>query len=262
MASKYESDARTGTSSPAERTLGTVRPSGSATPPNDPADKVTVWPDLLYRELLAALVLVVALMVAAIVFDAPLEEPADPTRTPNPAKAPWYFVGLQELLTYFDPWIAGVCIPLLITIGLCAIPYLDPTRTDQGVYTIRRRPLASAVFITGIVGWFVLIAIGLWFRGPGWAWVWPGHALAHAESSAATWSVPNVVGIPAVLGFFGVGGYLIVRWTVGWPGFTRWRRWVFALLLLAMTATLIKIVLRVVFGIQYVVSFDRFGFNI
>jgi hypothetical protein len=223
---------------------------------------VPVWPHLLFRELVAALLVLVVLMVASIVFDAPLESPADPTRTPNPAKAPWYFVGLQEFLVYFDPWIAGVGIPLIITLGLCAIPYIDPSRRGQGVYTVRRRPLASAIFLIGLVAWFVLIAIGLWFRGPGWSWVWPGEDAASAAVGTASRSLPNIVGVPLVIAFFFGGGALIVRRTARWEGFTRWRRWAFAILFLAMAGTVIKITLRIFFGIQYVVSFDRVGFNL
>lgn len=222
---------------------------------------VTVWPHLLFKELLVALGFVILLTVASVIFDAPLEEPADPMHTPNPAKAPWYFVGLQELLVYFDPWLAGVGIPILITIGLCLIPYLDPTRNDQGVYTVRRRPVASAIFITGIAGWFVLIAIGTWFRGAGWGWVWPGQATI-AETSRGPWNLPNVVGVPLVIGWFLGGGAWIVRRTASWPGFTTWRRWTFALLLLAMAGTALKIVLRVVFDLRYVVSFARLGLDI
>ncbi len=245
-----------------QRTLGTVRPPGSGAPPVPRAKMVTVWPHLLFPELLAALGLVIVLTVASVVFDAPLEDPADPMHTPNPAKAPWYFVGLQELLVYFDPWLAGVALPILITIGLCLIPYLDPTRNDQGVYTVRRRPLASAIFIVGVVGWFALIAIGMWFRGPGWTWVWPGQTAVLAESAGAARNVPNLVGVPLLLAFFVGGGAWIVRRTASWPEFTLWRRWTFAVLLLAMVGTLLKIVLRLVFDIQYLVSFDRFGLNI
>jgi hypothetical protein len=201
-------------------------------------------------------------MVVSLVFDAPLEEPADPTRTPNPAKAPWYFVGLQELLVYFDPWMAGVGIPLIIIFGLCAIPYIDPTRTGMGIYAIRRRPMASAIFLVGLVGWFLLIAIGLWFRGPGWAWVWPGATGVHSQPTGASRSLPNLVGVPLVLAFFGGGGMLIVRRARAWPGFTPARRWIFALLLLAMIGTVIKIIFRLAFDLQYVVSFPQYGFNL
>ena len=93
-----------------------------------PADEVQVWPHLVVREFLMALAVIVVIWIISIAFNAPLEEKANPAVTPNPAKAPWYFVGLQELLTYFDPWIAGVAIPSIIVFGLLAIPYLDVNR--------------------------------------------------------------------------------------------------------------------------------------
>jgi hypothetical protein len=226
-------------------------------------DVVTAWPHLFFRELLAGLLLLVVLGVLAILIDAPLEEAANPLRTPSPAKAPWYFVGLQELLTYFDPWVAGVMIPLLIVIGLCALPYFDPSRSGQGVYTVRERPLASAIFIAGVAAWVLLIVVGTWFRGPGWMWMWPWapRAWSHAAALPAH-SLPTLVGVALVLAWFVGGGIWIVRRTAHLHGFTRGRRWWFAFLLLAMTGTLIKIVARLAFGIQYFVRFPGSGFGL
>jgi hypothetical protein len=228
----------------------------------EPGGLVMVWPELLYRELIAGLLVLVLLGLAALLFDAPLDDPADPTRTPNPARAPWYFVGFQELLHYFDPWVAGVAIPLVIVFGLCAIPYLDSTRAGQGVYSVRERPLASTIFAAGTLGWFALIAVGLWFRGPGWVWMWPWAPGTPTGPAGLGRSLPNLVGIPLLLAYFGFGAWWIVRRTAAWPGFTAGRRWTFAALLLAMVGTGLKIVLRLLFDLQYLVRFDRAGFGI
>ena len=109
-------------------------------------DEVATWPHLVKREFAAALAAIILLWLFSILVSPPLEEKANPALTPNPAKAPWYFAGLQELLVYFDPWIAGVMIPTLITLGLAAIPYLDTNRAGLGGVQlsrakIRRRPV-------------------------------------------------------------------------------------------------------------------------
>lgn len=244
-----------------ERVLGTVTPpAGAAAPPRP--DLVPVWPNLLFRELLVTLGFLVALTALSLAVNAPLEDPADPSHTPNPAKAPWYFVGLQELLVYFDPWLAGAVIPLLLVFGLCAIPYVDPGRDDVGVYTFRRRKLAVTVFLAGVLGWFALIAVGLWFRGPGWGWTWPGAAPPSAPAAEAVRSLPAVLGIPAVAAYFGLGGWWIARRLRGRAGFTAARRWTFALLLLAMAGTLLKILLHVAFRVRYIVPPGGSGFGL
>src|SRR5216684_2901160 len=86
------------------------------------SDRVWVWPDLVYTELISLILCSVVLIVWSIFLKAPLEQPANPANTPNPSKAPWYFLGLQEMLVYFDPWLAGVVLPSLIIAGLIAIP--------------------------------------------------------------------------------------------------------------------------------------------
>lgn len=244
-----------------ERVLGTVTPPAGAAPPPRP-DLVPVWPNLLFRELLVTLGFLALLTALSLVVDAPLEDPADPSHTPNPAKAPWYFVGLQELLVYFDPWLAGAVIPLLIVLGLAAIPYVDPGRDDVGVYTLRRRPLAVPVFLAGVAGWFLLIAVGLWFRGPGWGWTWPGAIPAEGPAAEAARALPGVVGVPLVLAAAALGGWWIVRRTAGRRGFTAGRRWIFAFLLLAMAGTLAKILLHVLLGVRYVVPPGGSGFGL
>ncbi|MBI2955911.1 MAG: cytochrome C [Acidobacteria bacterium] len=142
--------------------------------------EVHVWPYLMRIEFLAALIVTFILMVWSITLNAPLEEPANPNLTMNPAKAPWYFLGLQEMLVYFDPWIAGVLMPTLIIIGLMVIPYIDTNPLGNGYYTFRQRPIAILSFCFGFLGlWVLMIIIGTFIRGPGWMWFWPGQTWDH-----------------------------------------------------------------------------------
>ena len=141
---------------------------------------VHVWPYLLRIEFLAALIVTAFLILWAVFLDAPLEEPANPTLTMNPAKAPWYFLGLQELLVYFDPWIAGVILPNVIVVGLMAIPYMDTSPLGNGYYTWKQRKFALGGFMLGYVGlWLIPSFIGTFIRGPGWMWFWPGMTWDH-----------------------------------------------------------------------------------
>ncbi len=137
-------------------------------------DKVLVWPDLVYIELICLVLFTVLLMVWAVVLRAPLEAPANPSLAPNPAKAPWYFLGLQELLVYFDPWIAGVLLPGLIIVGLVAIPFIDRNPRGNGYYTFKERKFAITTFMVGFVSmWVVLIVFGTFLRGPNWNFFGP-----------------------------------------------------------------------------------------
>ena len=113
----------------------------------DLPEKVHVWPYLVRLEFLCALFVAIALTVWSIVIDAPLEEAANPTKTPNPSKAPWYFLGLQDILVYFDPWFAGVIAPVLIIVGLMLIPYLDINPKGNGYYTYHERKVAIWVYV-------------------------------------------------------------------------------------------------------------------
>src|SRR5262249_2606395 len=90
----------------------------------DDSEKVLVWPDLVYTELICMIALTAFLLVWGIGLQAPLEDMASSVKTPNPSKAPWYFLGLQEMLVYYDPWMAGVVLPSVVLVGLMAIPYL------------------------------------------------------------------------------------------------------------------------------------------
>jgi hypothetical protein len=142
--------------------------------------EVHVWPYLMRIEFLAAIIVTVVLMVWSITLNAPLEEPSNPNLTMNPAKAPWYFLGLQEMLVYFDPWIAGVVMPTLIIVGLMAIPYIDANPLGNGYYTYRQRRFAIWTFLFGFLFlWVTMIVIGTFIRGPGWMWFWPTQTWDH-----------------------------------------------------------------------------------
>lgn len=137
----------------------------------DPTEQelVMTWPNLLVRHAVAALVVLVVVLALAILFDAPLRSIANPTVTPNPEKAPWYFAGLQELLAHLHPTVAGVLVPTGIVIGLVALPYLDRNSARKA----RARKVAVATFTLFVLIWIGLTLVGFAFRGPSWSWVWP-----------------------------------------------------------------------------------------
>ena len=139
-------------------------------------DKVHTWPYLVRLEMLVGTIVMALVTIWSIVVDAPLEEPANPTKTPNPSKAPWYFLGLQEILVYFDPWFAGVVLPSLIIVGLMVIPYIDINPKGNGYYCFKDRKFAISVFLFGfLVMWVSLVLIGTFIRGPGWYLFLPGQ---------------------------------------------------------------------------------------
>jgi hypothetical protein len=137
-------------------------------------DKVLVWPDLVYTELIAMIVCTFILVVWSVVLKAPLEQPASSAKAPNPSKAPWYFLGLQEMLVYYDPWIAGVLLPTLIIVGLIVIPYIDFNQKGNGYFTFVQRKFAVSTFLFGfVVLWVTLIVLGTFLRGPNWNFFGP-----------------------------------------------------------------------------------------
>jgi hypothetical protein len=137
-------------------------------------EKVLVWPDLVYTELICMVVLTVVLVAWGIVLQAPLEEPASAAKTPNPSKAPWYFLGLQEMLVYYDPWMAGVVLPSMILVGLMAIPYIDFNKLGNGYYTYKERKFAIITFMFGFLPlWVAMIVLGTFLRGPNWNFFGP-----------------------------------------------------------------------------------------
>jgi quinol-cytochrome oxidoreductase complex cytochrome b subunit len=154
-----------------KRVLGIVPGKPVAGEGKDPAadDMVMVWPHLLVRHAVAALAIMLVVLLIAIFFDAPLKEVANPTVTPNPEKAPWYFAGLQELLAHFHPLVAGVLIPSAIVIGMFALPYIDSSLFLKP----QHRRIAVITFTSFLVLFVLLTLIGFAFRGPNWSWVWP-----------------------------------------------------------------------------------------
>lgn len=168
-------------------------------------EKVDVWPHLVKREYIAAAATVIFIMIWSILQDAPLEAIANPNVTTNPSKAPWYFVGLQELLVYFDPWIAGVVMPGLIIVGLIAIPYIDTNPKGVGYYAWKERPFANTLFMLGVVMWFALIYIGYACRGPNYAWYWPWESwFINKPAPPPTWSVFGPKGVGAYSMLIGI----------------------------------------------------------
>lgn len=130
---------------------------------------VFTWPHVFMRELVVILLVTAVITLMGLVFNAPLEQLANAGLTPNPAKAPWYFLNLQEMLHYFPPNWAGVFIPGLIIVGLMAIPYIDRNPSMN----ILDRPFSVGLFNFFVSLVAVLTYIGVFFRGPGWEWAWP-----------------------------------------------------------------------------------------
>jgi hypothetical protein len=234
-------------------------------------DKIHTWPHLVRAEFLVALFAIVVLAIWSIVIDAPLEEPANPTRTPNPSKAPWYFLGLQEMLVYFDPWHAGVVLPSLIIVGLMMIPFIDINPKGNGYYTFKERKYEILTFFFGFhILWVSMIIIGTFFRGPGWNLFWPWERWDPHKVVAITnvdlpyllgfrdyfWSA--VVGALCVLIYYGVGIAAFYYWVVWLKGKEFMERWgmvrfsITAFLLVTMLSLPAKMFLRLVFNVKYI----------
>src|SRR5213078_1908823 len=170
------------------------------------SDRVWVWPDLVYTELISLILCSVVLIVWSIFLKAPLEQPANPANTPNPSKAPWYFLGLQEMLVYFDPWLAGVVLPGLIIVGLIAIPYVDKNPKGNGYFTFAERKAEITIFLFGfVILWVSLIVLGTFLRGPNWNFFgpfepWDVHklaALTNVNLSEYIWVRAFGTGLPS-----------------------------------------------------------------
>jgi menaquinol-cytochrome c reductase cytochrome b/c subunit len=134
-----------------------------------PVDKVHTWPHLLAAEFVAALACTTFLFVFSIFVNAPLLQLANANQTPNPSKAPWYFLGLQELLTMFHPMVAGVTIPGIALIAIMLAPYMDRNPSNKP----EDRKFATSIMTVHLMFWAVLTIIGSFFRGPGFNFTLP-----------------------------------------------------------------------------------------
>ena len=139
---------------------------------NVPDNSVYSWPNLLVAELFVFILTVAGVLVVSLLFNAPLEEPVNVMHPPNPAKAPWYFLGLQELVSYSAFW-GGVGIPTIEVLILMLVPYLDRRPGGVGVWFARERFLANILFMTFAVLNIIFIVIGTMFRGPNWEFASP-----------------------------------------------------------------------------------------
>ncbi|MFN7998168.1 MAG: cytochrome b N-terminal domain-containing protein [Bryobacteraceae bacterium] len=139
---------------------------------NVPDNSVFSWPNLLIAELFVFVLTVAVILVLSLMFNAPLEEPVNVMHPPNPAKAPWYFLGLQEMVSYSAFW-GGIGIPTIFVLLLLLVPYLDRNQAGVGRWFARERLLANTLFITLVLVNVIFIVIGTFFRGPNWAMVSP-----------------------------------------------------------------------------------------
>ncbi len=249
--------------------------------------EVHTWPYLMRMEFLVAIIVTILLMVWSLTLNAPLEEPSNPNVTMNPAKAPWYFLGLQEMLVYFDPWIAGVVMPTLIIIGLMVIPYIDVNPLGNGYFTYKQRRFSIWTFLIGFIGlWVLMITIGTFIRGPGWMWFWPTQTwdaerieytvnrnLDQICGIDGSWLAPllrmpkdqAVIWARVIFGIFPLAIFVVlaalfVHWICMRTEFSRkiYRRMsllqlttMYALLIL-MISLPVKILLRLIFTIKYI----------
>src|SRR2546425_7251702 len=249
------------------------------------SDRVWVWPDLVYTELISLILCSVVLIVWSIVLKAPLEQPASQSATPNPSKAPWYFLGLQEMLVYFDPWLAGVVLPTFIIIGLIAIPYIDKNQKGNGYYTVAERKAEIFLFLLGfVVLWCSLIVLGTFLRGPNWNFFgpfeyWDTHKLEALTNvnlaeyiwvrglrtaQPTFWLTREIFGILLVLFYvFALPVILGKTWFKGYyQKLGAPRYYVGAFLFIMMMALPIKMLLRWIFNLKYIVAIPEFFFNI
>src|SRR5215471_13955748 len=249
------------------------------------AEKVLTWPDLVYTELICMVVLTVVLIGWSLLLKAPIEDPANPGASPNPSKAPWYFLGLQEMLVYYDPWLAGVLFPGLIIVGLGAIPYIDTNPKGNGYYTLKERKWEIGTFLFGfLILWILLVVLGTFLRGPNWNFFgpyefWDIHKLeplVNVNLSEYIWvkglhmALPTNPLVREMFGFLVILAYYLAlpplfakKWFKGfYENLGPVRYQVMMFLLLTMAALPIKMILRWLFNLKYIVGIPEYFFNI
>src|ERR1700736_31316 len=249
------------------------------------SDRVWVWPDLVYTELISLILCSVVLIVWSIFLKAPLEQPANPANTPNPSKAPWYFLGLQEMLVYFDPWLAGVVLPGLIIVGLICIPYVDKNPKGNGYFTFAERKAEITIFLFGFaVLWASLIVLGTFLRGPNWNFFgpfefWDIHKLAALTNVnlseyvwvralrtglPSQWFIREIVGILFVLFYVFALPVILAKQSLKryYEKLGPTRYYVTVVLFLMMMSLPIKMLARWLFNLKYIVAIPEFFFNI
>ena len=252
---------------------------------NDPDEQILVWPDLVYIELIALVLMTVLLIVWSLLLNAPLEEPANPTVSPNPSKAPWYFLGLQEMLVYFDPWIAGVGLPALMVLGMMAIPYIDNNPKGQGYYSFSERKMAMSMFLAcWLILWIFLIILGTFLRGPNWNFFgpfeyWDVHKIVPLNNINLSdyiyikglgsglpknILVREIWGILIIIGCFLILPPLLAKTIMKniYTSLGSLRYSVFIVLALVMVGIPIKMYLRWIFNLKYIVAIPEYFFNI
>ena len=249
-------------------------------------DKIFTWPDLVFSEFICMVILTVVMVLWSIALKAPLEEPANTAVAPNPSKAPWYFLGLQEMLVYFDPWMAGVVLPGLIILGLMAIPYIDTNPKGNGYFTFKERKPEIILFLFGfLILWCQLIVIGTFLRGPNWNFFGPFEywdvnkiePLVNVDLSEIIWIKMLGVGLPShwlpreIFGIVLMVLYLFVLPVAmsKMKYFKHYsekmgpaRYYIGVSLFLIMMLMPIKMYLRWLFNLKYIVHIQEFFFNI
>ncbi|MCC6581647.1 MAG: hypothetical protein IT440_14540 [Phycisphaeraceae bacterium] len=258
---------------------------GKPLPFGDREDKVLVWPDLVYIELIALVLAAAVLVIWSVGLPAPLESPANPAGPPNPSKAPWYVLGLQEMLVYFDPWMAGVILPGMIVTGLISMPYIDTNPKGNGYYTLRDRPFAIGVWLFGfIVLWVILIVFGTFLRGPNWNFFGPYEywdatrlvPLTNINLSDYVWTwmlnqpLPDVPFVREAAGIAFVGAWLLVLPVILARTIMRrmymqmgsLRFYIMAIHLVVMGLMTLKMPLRWLFNMKYFIYLPEFNLNL